>query len=130
VYKGGELEKELAAYALELGGVEEVIKNPKNEHKELRLFRRVNVAEAGEAASSGSVAEKGRIFLILHAGTDPLVVDFFVHPEIQKKLIEDYDTASASTLLDKKRAVGLVLTDQFELDDLKSFIFQSHNESN
>jgi predicted DNA-binding protein (MmcQ/YjbR family) len=130
VYKGGELEKELAAYALELGGVEEVIKNPKNEHKELRLFRRANVAEAGGTTGSDFASEKGRIFLILHAGSDPLVVDFFVHPEIQKKLIEEYDTASTSTLLDKKRAVQLVLTDQFELADLKSFILQSRVESN
>ena len=108
MFNGAEMEKELAAYALELGGIEEKIKHPKNEHKSLRLFK-----------------HEGRIFLIMHEKADPLVVDFFVHPEILKRMIEQYETAAQSDLIDKKRAVQLVLTDQFSMEDLKSFVFQS-----
>ena len=112
MFKGAELEKELADYAVELGGVEEKIKNPKNEHKSLRVFK-----------------HNDRIFLIIHEGSDPLVVDFFTHPEIQKRMIEQYETAAQSQLIDKKRAVQLVLTDQFELADVKSFILQSRDQN-
>lgn len=118
MFKGAELEKTLAEYAAELGGEESWMKNPKNEHKSLRVFK-----AAGEAGG------EPKIFLIIHENSDPLVVDFFVHPEIQKKLIEQYETASHSNLIDKKRAVQLVLTDQFTVEDLKSFIWQSLHQT-
>jgi len=116
VFNGAELEKVLAAYALEQGGVEEQIKNPKNPYKNLRLFKVEN--EAGE----------WKIFLVIHADSDPLVVDFLVPPEIAAKMIEKYETAAQSNLLDKKRAVQLVLTGQFEEADIKSFILQSQQQ--
>ncbi|MCL2371533.1 hypothetical protein FWC63_02205 [Candidatus Saccharibacteria bacterium] len=113
MFNGAELESLLAEYALELGGEEEKIQNPKNQYKTLRLFKREN--EEGER----------KIFLVIHEGSDPLVVDFLVPPEIAAKMIEQYETASQSNLLDKKRAVQLVLTGQFEEADLKSFVLQS-----
>ena len=122
MFNGGELEKALTDYAVELGGVEEKIQHPKNKYKKLRVFRQKRDGAEGEA-------DAGRIFLIIHDGADPLVIDFFVHPEIQKKMIERYETANKSDLIDKKRAVQLVLTDQFPIEDLKSFILQSLNQS-
>lgn len=112
MFNGAELEKVLTEYAIELGGEESRIKNPKNEHKNLRVFK-----------------ADDKIFLVVHENSDPLVIDFFVHPEIQKRMIEQYDTASHSNLIDKKRAIQLVLTDQFTVEDLKSFIIQSYQLS-
>ena len=120
MFNGAELEQALAEYAVELGGVESKIRNPKNEYKTLRVFK-----AATKGAAEG--AAEGRIFLIIHEGSDPLVIDFFIPTELQQKMIEQYETASASQLIDKKRAVQLVLTDQFDLLDLKSFILQSLN---
>jgi predicted DNA-binding protein (MmcQ/YjbR family) len=117
VFEGEALEKAMAAYAVELGGVEEKIKNPKNPYKNLRLFKAEN--EEGE----------WKIFLVIHEGSDPLVVDFLVAPEIAAKMIENYETAAQSNLLDKKRAVQLVLARQFEEADLRSFILQSQRQA-
>ncbi|MDR0979626.1 MAG: MmcQ/YjbR family DNA-binding protein [Candidatus Nomurabacteria bacterium] len=108
-----ELEKLLQEYAVELGGATEEILHPKNKYKKLLVFR-----TAGEDIEP-------KIFLIIHKDSEPLVIDFLAHPEIQKKLVEEYETASRSNLLDKKRAVQLVLTGQFSLEDVKSFIWQS-----
>ncbi|MCL2038780.1 hypothetical protein FWG86_02690 [Candidatus Saccharibacteria bacterium] len=119
MFDGAGWEREIVAYALELGGIEEKIKDPKNKYKNLRVFRR---AAEGEEAN-------GRIFLIIHEGSDPLVVDFLVPEEIAREMVERFETASQSPLLDKKRAVQLVLTGQFELADVRSFILQSQAQS-
>ena len=74
MFNGAELEKLLSEYALELGGEESRTLNPKNKHKSLRVFK-----------SASETGDESRIFLIIHENSDPLVIDFFVHPEIQKK---------------------------------------------
>ncbi len=119
MFKGAELEATLAAYAKQLGGTEEVITNPENEYKQLRLFRWQDDQTDGPS----------QIFLIEHVGSDPLVIDFLLPEEIAQQMIERYDTAAKSNLLDKQRDVQLVLTGEFDEADLKSFITQSRAQT-